>query len=129
MRDELADWLADIFGMLGGLFGGGGGGGFFSSLFGSGGYQLSRLSPGLAMPPMPAFADGTDYVPRDMLAFIHEGERITPKGFNPAAGGKGGLVQHNTFMVPANVTRSTHARTAWRSGQPSMAASSRGTAG
>jgi hypothetical protein len=31
---------------------------------------------------VPAFAKGTDYVPHDMLAQIHEGERITPREYN-----------------------------------------------
>ncbi len=34
----------------------------------------------------PAFAVGTNYVPRDMVAQIHEGEAIVPKAYNPAAG-------------------------------------------
>lgn len=38
---------------------------------------------------VPAFAVGTNYVPRDMLAQIHEGEAIVPKAYNPAAGGAG----------------------------------------
>jgi hypothetical protein len=36
---------------------------------------------------VPAFAVGTNYVPRDMLAMVHEGEAIVPRAFNPAAGG------------------------------------------
>lgn len=36
---------------------------------------------------VPAFAVGTNYVPRDMLARIHEGEAIVPRAYNPAAGG------------------------------------------
>jgi hypothetical protein len=32
---------------------------------------------------------GTNYVPRDMPAFLHEGERVTPKAFNPDAGYQG----------------------------------------
>jgi hypothetical protein len=43
---------------------------------------------------IPQFASGTDYVPQDMLAMIHEGERITPKGFNPTANETG-----NTEML------------------------------
>lgn len=35
------------------------------------------------------FAVGTNYVPRDMLAQIHEGEAIVPKAYNPAANGGG----------------------------------------
>lgn len=36
---------------------------------------------------VPAFSVGTNRVPRDMLAMVHEGEAIVPKAFNPAAGG------------------------------------------
>lgn len=34
-----------------------------------------------------SFAVGTNYVPYDMTAQIHEGEAIVPKAYNPAAGG------------------------------------------
>jgi hypothetical protein len=36
---------------------------------------------------IPGFAVGTNYVPRDMLAQIHEGEAIIPRAYNPAANG------------------------------------------
>lgn len=39
---------------------------------------------------LPAFARGTNYVPRDMVAQIHRGEAIIPAPYNPANGG-----QHN----------------------------------
>ena len=43
---------------------------------------------------------GTNYVPRDMMAQIHEGEAVVPKEYNPAAngdgsGGGGYQEQHN----------------------------------
>lgn len=38
---------------------------------------------------LPSFDIGTNYVPRDMLAYIHEGEAVVPKAYNPAAGGGG----------------------------------------
>jgi tape measure domain-containing protein len=39
---------------------------------------------------LPAFDVGTNMVPRDMVAKIHEGEAIIPKAYNPAAGGVSG---------------------------------------
>lgn len=39
---------------------------------------------------MASLATGTNYVPQDMIAQIHEGERIVPKAYNPDAGGQGG---------------------------------------
>jgi hypothetical protein len=39
----------------------------------------------------PASLDvGTNYVPRDMIAQLHEGESVQPKAYNPAAGGRDG---------------------------------------
>ena len=42
---------------------------------------------GSALSNVPAFDVGTNYVPRDMIAQIHEGEAIIPKAYNPAANG------------------------------------------
>jgi hypothetical protein len=41
---------------------------------------------GINLPTIPALATGTNFVPRDMLAYLHEGEAVVPKEFNPAAG-------------------------------------------
>lgn len=43
--------------------------------------QLGRI------PNIPQLAVGTNYVPQDMLAMIHEGEAVVPKKYNPANGG------------------------------------------
>ena len=48
---------------------------------------LRAIVAALQGQPIPAFAVGTNYVPRDMVAQIHEGEAIVPKAFNPWAGG------------------------------------------
>lgn len=55
----------------------GGGGGLFGSLLDIGGSLFG----------VPSFDVGTNRVPRDMLALVHEGEAIVPKAYNPAIGG------------------------------------------
>lgn len=42
---------------------------------------------GINIPVIPKLATGTNYVPDDMLAMIHEGEAVVPKKFNPYANG------------------------------------------
>jgi hypothetical protein len=39
---------------------------------------------------LPSYDTGTNYVPHDMIAQIHEGEAVVPKQYNPTAGGNGG---------------------------------------
>ena len=34
-----------------------------------------------------AFAQGTNYIPQDMFAYLHEGEAVVPKKYNPDAAG------------------------------------------
>jgi lambda family phage tail tape measure protein len=70
--------------------------GAMGNIFGSGTLTDYSLSSGQSMGGLgfkggsadslysstPSFAVGTPYVPRDMLALVHEGESITPKGAN-----------------------------------------------
>ena len=55
------------------------------------GFTEKDVNAALDKSGIPRFDVGTNYVPRDMLAQIHEGEAIVPKAYNPAANpGMGG---------------------------------------
>ena len=81
---------------------------------------LGALSPkpdGKASPlgvRVPAYAVGTNVVPRDMLAQIHEGEAIIPKAFNPWAGGagfsSGGAASDSALVAEIRALREQNAR-------------------
>ncbi len=73
------------------------GGGFWAN----GGSGSGQVAPGTVIQ---GFATGTNYVPHDMIAMLHEGESVTPKEFNPAAGGSGGGMNFNgaNFTINAN---------------------------
>jgi len=42
---------------------------------------------GINIKPIPRLATGTNYIPQDTLAVLHEGEAVIPKEYNPSAGG------------------------------------------
>jgi hypothetical protein len=41
----------------------------------------------MEIPKIPKLATGTNNVQRDGLAFLHQGEAVVPKKYNPAMGG------------------------------------------
>lgn len=69
-----------------------------TSMFGGG--AASDFTSTISTVNMPALATGTNYVPQDMLALIHEGEAVVPKAYN--TGGQGSNITSN---VTVNVTQ------------------------
>ena len=77
---------------LGGLFGALGGG--LTSLIPGGGLFSGLLSL------LPKFDEGTNLVPRDMLAVIHKNEAVVPAAQNPAATGNPFSMGHTINAAP-----------------------------
>ena len=55
------------------------------------GFTAAQLREYFAYNNIPRFAVGTNYVSRDGPAYLHEGEAVVPKAYNPAAGGAGAI--------------------------------------
>ena len=55
--------------------------------------------PGVNIPKIPALATGTNYVRGEGLAYLHEGEAVVPKKYNPAVGGYGNNYQPNITII------------------------------
>jgi hypothetical protein len=110
-----AIWVQPVGGATGILGATGATGGSSGSLFGSLGNLVSGLFGGPSTASaavtaaaggasmgfaMPAFASGIDYVPHDMVARIHQGERVVPASENKPGLGGGG----DSISVVTNIT-------------------------
>lgn len=78
--------MRDTFDMLAGPQGAGSGRMLLDSLRGRVPDDILNSYEQEFLKDTPKLAVGTNYVPKDMLAFIHEGEAVVPKAYNPAAG-------------------------------------------
>lgn len=74
--------LGDLLGIVGNIGGGG-------LSIDTGGYGITPGDGSIPLPTRGGMATGTNYVPRNMIAKLHEGEAVVPKRYNPAAGGTG----------------------------------------
>lgn len=54
---------------------------------------------GINIPLIPKLATGTNYVAGEGLAYLHEGEAVVPKKYNPAIGGYGNNFQPNITII------------------------------
>lgn len=80
---KLGGLVGDLFSGIGDLFGGSAGG--LAGLFGGGaGAPLAGSLGAAGGLPLPSFAVGSDYVPHNMVARIHRGEKIIPAAQNAA---------------------------------------------
>lgn len=53
----------------------------------------------LPVPQIPTLNVGTNYIAREGLAYLHEGEAVVPKKYNPAIGGYGNNYQPNITII------------------------------
>lgn len=58
---------------------------------------------GINIPLIPKLATGTNYVAGEGLAYLHEGEAVVPKKYNPAIGGYGNFNQPIYVTVNADM--------------------------
>lgn len=65
------------------------------------GVNLKKVN--LKIPNIPKLATGTNYIAREGLAYLHEGEAVVPKKYNPAIGGYGNFNQPIYVTVNADM--------------------------
>lgn len=96
-----AKWIAmKIMMGIGSLFSMGTAPALSSGWSASAGGSFSNTAPA----SMPSFDVGTDYVPHDMIAKIHKGEKITPASENTGEGGETKLTIYN-LITPEEIAR------------------------
>ncbi|MDQ0091671.1 phage-related protein [Paenibacillus anaericanus] len=64
--------------------------------------DLGGKELGLKIPNIPKLDVGTNFVARDGLAFLHEGEAVVPKKFNPAVAGINGGSDNREMVTVLN---------------------------
>ena len=60
---------------------------------------------GINIPLIPKLATGTNYIAREGLAYLHEGEAVVPKKYNPAVGGYGNYQPNITIIADMDVNK------------------------
>jgi hypothetical protein len=120
---ELADGAAGAVEALAQALGGAGGGGLLSGLLGNilnRGGVAGQGWTGSGDMDLPSFAVGTDYVPRDMIARIHQGERIVPAAQN--RGGAGGVTINQVVNIDSRSDQASIRAAMAQAKQETMAA-------
>ena len=82
------------------------GGDFLKGLFSGDSGLPGNATTGIQGLNYPGFATGTDYVPHDMLAYIHQGEAIIPAAQN-TGGGQGGVTISQVINIDSRSDRSS----------------------
>lgn len=59
----------------------------------------------LQIPNIPKLATGTNYISREGLAYLHEGEAVVPKKYNPAVGGYGNSTPNIIVVADMDVNK------------------------
>ena len=60
---------------------------------------------GINIPLIPKLATGTNYIAREGLAYLHEGEAVVPKKYNPAVGGYGNSTPNIVVVADMDVNK------------------------
>lgn len=97
----------------------------FSSLFSGGGSMISSIGSSIAS-VIPWMDTGTNYVPKDTLAVVHEGEAVVPKRYNNAQNQGGQRINlTNNFISNAVPDKRTQHQMALSAGNSVKASSAR----